>query len=102
MPDIAELHERAVGVRVSKVLPCENDYIVLLDYCNASQANLTANLRRLRPDGEVVWAASAPNYSDIFINVEWQYGRLIAWTYGCYMVTVNPNTGRCVEKVFTK
>jgi hypothetical protein len=102
MTSIAELHGRAVGVRVSKVLPCENDYIVLLDYCDASQANVTDNLRRLRSDGEVVWAATAPNYSDIYINVEWQYGRLMAWTFGCYMVTVDPKTGRSLEKVFTK
>jgi len=102
MPEIVELHQRATGVRVADVLPCERDYIVLLDYHEASNVRLWANLRRLRPDGEVVWAAAAPDPSDIFIRVEWQFGRLIAWTYGCFMMNVDPETGRCSKKVFTK
>ena len=61
---------RATGVRVSKVLPCEDDYIVLLDHYHASQARLRANVRRLRSDGVVVWAVSTPGSSDIFTDVE--------------------------------
>jgi hypothetical protein len=102
MPDIAELHQLATGVRVSKVLPCEDDYIVLLDYYGASQARLWANLRRLRSDGGVVWAASTPSPSDMFTDVEWYDGRLTAWTWECFMITVDPKTGRLLEKVFTK
>jgi hypothetical protein len=102
MPDIAELHHHATGVRVSKVLPCEDDYIVLLDHYDATQARLWTNLRRLRSDGDVVWAVSAPSSSDIFTEVEWRGGRLIASTWECFMITVDPETGRSIEKVFTK
>jgi len=31
MLDIAELRERATGVRVFKTLPCDDDYIILLE-----------------------------------------------------------------------
>ena len=102
MPDIADLHERATGVRVSKALPCGDDHIVLLDYHEASQSKVWANLRRVRSTGDVVWAASAPNSSDIFTNVDWRDGRLVAWTWECFMITVDQETGRPVEVIFTK
>jgi hypothetical protein len=102
MLDIAELHQRATGVSVAKVLPCEGDYIVLLDYHQASQVRLWANLRRARSNGDVVWAASTPSSSDMFTDVEWRDGRLIAWTWECFMITLDPGTGQFVEKVCTK
>jgi len=102
MLDIAELHERATGVRVCKTLPCGDDYIILLDYYEASQAKLRANLRRLKMTGEVVWMASAPGSSDIFINVDLRGGRLVAWTWEGFMMTVDHDTGRVDEAVSTK
>jgi hypothetical protein len=102
MPDIADLHERATGVRVSKALPCGDDHIVLLDYYQASQSKVWANLRRVRSTGDIVWAATAPNSSDIFTDVDWRDGRLVARTWECFMITVDQETGRPVEVIFTK
>ena len=102
MPDIADVHARATGVRVSKALPCGDDHIVLLDYQEASQSKVWANLRRVRPTGDIVWAASTPSSSDIFTNVDWRDGRLVAWTWECFMITVDQETGRPVEVIFTK
>ncbi|HWS96934.1 MAG TPA: hypothetical protein VN620_10745, partial [Candidatus Methylomirabilis sp.] len=47
MPDTAGPHEGATGVDVSKTLPCSDGHIVLLDYYQASQSKVWANLRRL-------------------------------------------------------
>ena len=80
MADVADLQERATGVRVSKTLPCGDDHIVLLDYYQASQSKVWANLRRVKSAGAVVWAESAPGSSDIFSDVAWRGGRLVAWT----------------------
>jgi hypothetical protein len=102
MLDIADLHGRATGVRVSKALPCGDDHIVLLDYYQASQSRVWANLRRLKSNGDVVWAASTPSSSDIFTEVDWRDGRLVAWTWECFMITVDQETGRPIEVVFTK
>ena len=102
MPDIADLHARATGVRVSKALPCGDDHIVLLDYHEASQSKVWANLRRVRSTGDIVWAASTPSSSDIFTDVDWRDGRLVAWTWECFMITVDQETGRPVEVIFTK
>jgi hypothetical protein len=66
MVDIADLQERATGVHVSKTSPCGDDHIVLLDYDQASRSKLRANLRRVKSDGAVVWAASAPRFQRHF------------------------------------
>ena len=102
MSDIAHLHERVTGVRVSKTLLCGDDHIVLLDYSQASQSRVWANLRRLKSTGDIVWATSTPSSSDIFVDVDWRDGRLVAWTWECFMITVDQETGRPVEVIFTK
>jgi hypothetical protein len=102
MPDIADLHERATGVRVSKALPCGDDHIVLLDYYQAAQSSVRANLRRVKSTGDVVWAASTPSSCDIFTMVDWRDGRLVAWTWEGFMITVDQETGKPIEVVFTK
>jgi len=102
MVDVAGLQERATGVRVSKTLPCGDDHIVLLDYYQASQAKLWANLRRVNSSGTVVWAASTPSSSDIFTDVAWRDGHLVTWTWECFMITVDQETGKPVDVLFTK
>jgi len=89
-------------VRVSKTLPCGDDHIVLLDYDQASRSKLWANLRKLKSTGDVVWAASTPGSSDIFTDVDWRDGRLVAWTWECFKITVDQETGRPVDVLFTK
>ena len=102
MVDIVDLQERATGVHVSKALRCGDDQIVLLDYYQASQSKLWANLRRVTSAGDVVWAASAPGSGDIFTNVDWRGERLVAWTWQCYMITVDQETGEPADVLFTK
>ena len=102
MADVADLQQQATGVRVSKTLPCGDDHIVLLDYDQASRSKLWANLSRVKSAGAVVWAASAPGSSDIFTDVAWRDGRLVAWTWEGSMITVDQESGKPVEVLFTK
>ena len=102
MADIADLHERATGIRVAKVLPCGDDHIVLLDYYEASRAKVRANLRRVTSTGDVVWAASPRSSSDIFVNVDWRDGNLAAWSWECFSITVDPETGKLIDVTFGK
>ena len=102
MVDIADLQERATGVHVSKTLPCGDDHIVLLDYYQASQSKLWENLRRVNSAGTLVWAASAPGSSDIFTDIAWRDGRLVAWTWEGFMITVDQETGKPGDAIFAK
>ena len=102
MSDSADSHESASGIDVSKTLPCSDGQVVLLDYYQASQSKIWANLRRLTSTGELVWAASAPNPGDLFTNVDYRDGRLVAWTWEGFMITIELATGKPLEAIFTK
>lgn len=60
------------------------------------------NLVRVRADGSVVWRASALDAQDSWVSVQWSSGSLTANTWSGFLVTVNPNTGAKISKVFTK
>ena len=102
MVDIADLQERTTGVHVSKTLPCGDEHIVLLDYYQASQSKLWANLRRVNSAGTLVWRASAPGSSDIFTDIAWRDGSLVAWTWEGFTITVDQETGKPIDVIFTK
>lgn len=102
MPEVANSNESEGGVRVSKTLPCGDDHINLLDYYQASQSKIRANLRRLTSTGELVWAACPPNSGDVFTDVDYRDGRLVAWTWQGFMITIDQETGKVAEAPFTK
>ena len=102
MSEIADSHESATGIDVSKTLPCSDGQVVLLDYYQASQSKIRANLRRLTSTGDLVWAASPPNPGDLFTNVDYRDGRLVAWTWEGFMITIDLETGKPLEALFTK
>ena len=56
----------------------------------------------MKSTGDVVWAASTPGSSDIFTDVDWRDERLVAWTWECFKITVDQETGRPVDVLFTK
>lgn len=102
MVDIVELVERTTGVHVSNTLPSGEDHIIILDSYQASQLKLWDNLRRVNSQGDVVWAASAPSSGDTFINAEWQDGLLVAWTWQCFLITLDHHTGKVINVKSTK
>jgi hypothetical protein len=56
----------------------------------------------VKSGGDVVWAASAPGSGDIFTNVDWRDGHLVAWTWQCFMITMDHETGKPIDVLFTK
>lgn len=102
MPDAVHEYCDKVGVPASKVLPCGDDWIVLLDYYQASGAKVLNNLVRLKPDGGLVWRICSPRSGDTFTNIEWRDGRLAAWTWQGYSMAIDHDSGRASEVVFTK
>jgi hypothetical protein len=40
--------------------------------------------------------------SDIFTDVDWRDGHLVAWTWECFKITVDQETGKPIEVLFTK
>jgi hypothetical protein len=91
-----------LGAPVALVVPIEQDYLVLLDYFAAGQAHIWNNFFRVGPNDEIVWRSRTPRSGDLFTKIDWDGTRLVAWTWECYRLTINPATGTVIESVFTK
>ena len=92
---------RRPSIPVAKTLALGDDLIVLLDHHEASKAHVKENLFRVTGDGLHVWTLSVA-VDDLVTDVEWRDGKLIAWTWGCCMITIDQSTGTVLESVFTK
>lgn len=63
------------------------------------------NLVRIRPDGTVVWRASAGRGSgegDWWVSVEVEADTLYANTWSCYRCRLDQESGSAVSSMFTK
>jgi hypothetical protein len=75
---------------------------VLLDYVWAKKNQVHANIRRVDPAGEIVWAAETRSSSDVFTDVDWSGDRLVAHTWEGRVITLDADIGVEVESAFTK
>ncbi len=101
MSAIVKEFERVVDIPVVKTLMAGEDFIVLLDYFEFSKKRDFGNLFRLSEDGSLVWIISDA-VDDVIVNVEWQADKLIAWTFGSRMLTIDPAKGTMIESALTK
>jgi hypothetical protein len=105
MIDVVAEFGRRLNIPVAKTLALGDDFIVLLDYYEASKAHQYGNLFRISSDGTVVWtigvAANDPGY-DVVTNVEWRAGNLLASTWGCATLTIDKSTGAVLDSAFRK
>jgi hypothetical protein len=99
--DVAAEFGRRLNIPVAKKLALDDDFIVLLDYYEASKTHQHGNLFRISADGALVWTISLAG-NDMVTNVEWRTGSLIAWTWGCSMITIDKSNGTVLDSVFTK
>jgi len=63
------------------------------------------NLVRLRADGSVAWVAEPPeaSASDFWVAIEWVPDQgLVANSWSCWRVHIDPDTGKVIDKEFTK
>ena len=78
-------------------LPAADGSIVLYDWMRPGKhsARNIENLVREDASGNTVWSAKLPQEgpSDSFTNVRLEGDKLIAWTWSCWMVSVDIETG---------
>jgi hypothetical protein len=92
------------------LLPGSDDAIVLL-YVQSGPRNPLGDLKkwpnlvRVRPDGTVVWRASAGQNSgegDWWVSVDVKDDDLRASTWSCHRCKLDPQSGSVLSSVFTK
>jgi hypothetical protein len=80
------------------------DRIVLFRY-EAGGPKTQDNLVRIRANGAVVWEAAPPEPSagDSWVAVEWVPDEgLVANSWSCWRVRIDPATGESIDREFTK
>ena len=79
-------------------IPNSEDSIVMLNHQQAFQ-----NVLRCSSNGSIVWVAELPEKSgDVYTNLEWHKQKLRAFSWSCFSVTLDVETGKILSSVFTK
>jgi hypothetical protein len=79
-------------------IPNSDDAIVMLNHKQAFQ-----NVLRCNSSGSIVWMAELPEKSgDVYTNLDWHEKKLIAFSWSCFIVLLDIETGKILSSVFTK
>jgi hypothetical protein len=94
------------GYPVQKVLsrPGLDGCFVLLDRDTSPKWGDFLNILKIEPNGNIQWRAELPDSgNDTYVDMKWSDDNILtAWSWSCYMVTLNQTNGRVLTRVFTK
>jgi hypothetical protein len=78
--------------------------LVLLEYYEFRQSEYRGlgNLILLAEDGRIKWHAECPKTSDSYVDIDLSGDKLFASSWLGYLVEVNPENGKLLNKTFTK
>ena len=98
-------HGRPLGLPVEEVqtIPGTDTAVVLLDYMAGPPGPLE-NLVCVDGHGAVVWHARLPSAesTDAYVSFAFDRERLVAHTWSCHRVVIDPTTGTISGAEFTK
>ena len=108
MPKSSELSEKlrlnsgvefpTFEIKTLLSIPQSDDSIVMLHHMKPFQ-----NVLRCRSNGSVVWVAKLPQQShDAYTYLEWHEQKLRAFSWSCFSVILDVETGKILSSVFTK
>lgn len=86
-------------------IPGSSDFIQLLSYDSFGRPKHFKNLSRCSASGETLWIAElpeSPGSNDAYVNARIESGRLFAWSWSCFRVELNLESGAIENSVFTK
>jgi hypothetical protein len=90
-----------VATHFVQVLPVGEHFIVLEDYYRFPAG--VSNLYCLDAELHLVWSAQLPGPSDTYASPVTQTAAgLVGATWECYRCTIDPETGRILQREFTK
>jgi outer membrane protein assembly factor BamB len=90
------------GSNVTAALPIDNERCVILLDRTANKQEVFENLLCVDSSGTVVWKADLPEKPDVFVKIAIAGGVLRAWTWSCWMLKLEPQSGKVIEKQFVK
>jgi hypothetical protein len=90
------------GMKVAAASPIDDTRCLILLDRMASKQEIFENLLCVERNGDVVWKAKLPEQPDSFVEFELTPNGLRAWTWSCWMLTLDLATGKILERQFVK
>jgi hypothetical protein len=90
------------GMKVAAAMPLDSEKCLILLDRMASKLEVFENLLCVEHDGNTVWKAELPDQPDSFVDFELTPKGLRAWTWSCWMLKLNLETGKIIEREFVK
>lgn len=90
------------GMKVVAASPIAHGRCIILLDRDASKEKVFENLLCIEHSGQVAWKAELPDQPDSFVEFEATANSLIAWTWSCWMMRLDPATGKTIERKFVK
>jgi hypothetical protein len=90
------------GMKVAAASPIDAAKCLILLDRMASKQEVFENLLCVGHDGDVVWKAELPDQPDSFVEFELKADGLRAWTWSCWMLKLDLQTGKIIEREFVK
>jgi hypothetical protein len=89
-PLFEELPTKKISIILS--IPNSPDIIVMMNFVTVFR-----NVFRCTPDGNIKWQSELPNNNDVYTNIAWQEGQLVAFSRSCVAVTIDVETGKILS-----
>lgn len=85
-------------------IPGSPDFIQLIPYHSLGRPKHFQNLSRCSTSGRIVWTAELPTRSenDAYVEAQIEGNQVIAWSWSCFRVKLNLESGVIEDTVFTK
>ena len=81
-------------------VPASSNWLILLDHMFTPRHS--SNLLCVDGNGVERWRASLPTSPDSFVDVKAVENSIFAWTWSCYRLEINVDTGATISMEFTK
>ncbi|QKG57233.1 hypothetical protein GKZ68_11760 [Hymenobacter sp. BRD128] len=88
--------------KVLETLQFEDKLLVIYDWIRLSFAGPIRNLYAYDAEGGRVWIAESRRLGDFYTGFVGDGRLLKATTWDCFCCTLDPETGKIVESIFTK
>jgi hypothetical protein len=93
---------KGIPIETAAVLKRGMKCLVLLDPFSCLDKGRFQNLFCISGDGEIIWHAPLPETHDRYVQFRLCDERIVANSLSGFLVTLEANTGRVVDQVFTK
>jgi hypothetical protein len=87
---------------IKKIVVDKNCMHILLYYYEFDQKEYPSNILCINNNLDIKWYAELPDKNDIYTNLNMIEKNIVGYTWNCWECIINKDTGKIIDKKFTK